>query len=149
MQVQIGQILNNRYRIVKLLGQGGFGAVYRAWDIRLNGPCALKENFDTSPQAAKQFALEASLLFNLRHPGLPRVTDHFSLTGLGQYLVMDYIEGEDLQEKLDHSGGLLPIGQVLQWITSICESLQYLHEQNPPIIHRDIKSANIKITPKG
>lgn len=148
MPLNPSETLNNRYRIVKLLGQGGFGAVYRAWDTRLNGPIALKENFDTSPAAQKQFALEASILFNLRHPNLPRVMDHFSLP-TGQYLVMDYIEGEDLQEKLNQASGPLPVMQVLPWIEQICDALTYLHRQNPPIIHRDLKPANIRITPQG
>lgn len=147
MPLNSSDLLHNRYRIVKLLGQGGFGAVYRAWDTRLNGPIALKENFDTSPAAQKQFALEASILFNLRHPNLPRVMDHFSLPS-GQYLVMDYIEGEDLQEKLNHSRPLPP-AQVMPWIEQICDALTYLHSQTPPIIHRDLKPANIRITPQG
>ncbi|MEW5868519.1 MAG: hypothetical protein AB1894_04535 [Chloroflexota bacterium] len=53
MTLSPGQTLDNRYRVVQLLGQGGFGAVYRAWDTNLNGPCAVKENFDTSPAAQK------------------------------------------------------------------------------------------------
>ena len=75
MPLEPGQILNNRYRIVKLLGQGGFGAVYRGWDMNLNGPCAVKENFSTSSASQQQFAREASLLFNLRHQHLPKVFD--------------------------------------------------------------------------
>jgi formylglycine-generating enzyme required for sulfatase activity len=146
-----GQVLQNRYRIVKLLGQGGFGVVYRAWDTQLSGPCALKENFDVSPAAQKQFAREASILFNLRHPGLPKVTDHFVVPGQGQYLVMEYIEGEDLQAMLDRQPGGkgLPEAQLLPWISQVCAALGYMHRQNPPIIHRDIKPANIKITPDG
>lgn len=100
MPLQQGQVLNNRYRTVKLLGQGGFGAVYKAWDINLNKACAVKENLDTSPEAQRQFAREATVLANLSHPNLPRVTDHFSLPGQGQYLVMDYVEGEDLESLL-------------------------------------------------
>jgi serine/threonine protein kinase len=96
MPLQPGQMLNSRYRIVRLLGQGGFGAVYRAWDTNLNRPCAVKENLDTSPEAQRQFTREATVLANLSHPNLPRVTDHFILAGQGQYLVMDYVEGEDL-----------------------------------------------------
>jgi serine/threonine protein kinase len=71
------QILNNRYRIVKLLGQGGFGAVYRAWDLNLDSPRAIKENLDTSPQAQRQFKREAQILDKLVHPNLPRAIDHF------------------------------------------------------------------------
>src|SRR5512136_1881372 len=95
-----GQILNNRYRIVKLLGQGGFGAVYRAWDSNLERPVALKENLDSSIEAQRQFKREALILADLSHPNLPRVTDHFSLSGQGQYLVMDFVDGQDLEETL-------------------------------------------------
>lgn len=149
MPLRIGEVLNNRYRIVVQLGKGGFGAVYRAWDTNLNGPCAVKENLDISSAGQKQFAREASLLFNLRHPNLPRVFDTFIVEGQGQYLVMDYIQGEDLQSMLDHTGGPLPLEQVLTWIDQVSEALVYLHSQDPPIIHRDIKPANIRIPPAG
>jgi hypothetical protein len=149
MSLYPGQIVNNRYRIVKLLGQGGFGAVYRAWDLNLSGPCALKENFDTSPEAQSQFAREASMLYNLRYPNLPKVTDYFSVPGQGQYLVMEYIEGEDLQEMLDHAGGPLAEAQVLAWMVQVFDALIYLHGQNPPVVHRDLKPANVRITPQG
>jgi len=149
MPLQTGEILNNRYRIARLLGQGGFGAVYRAWDLSLNIACALKENLDATAEAQRQFAREAIILGNLDHPGLPRVTDHFSLPGRGQYLVMDYIDGEDLGQMLRLQNGPLPEALVLPWIRQICNALAYLHSQTPPIIHRDIKPANIKITPQG
>ncbi len=150
MSLQPGNKLNNdRYRIVKLIKQGGFGAVYRAWNLDLNGPCAIKENFDTSPEAQKQFSIEASMLFNLRHPNLPRVLDYFIIPGQGQYLVMDFIEGEDLQEKLDHMSGPISETDVIPWFEKICDALEYLHNQKPPIIHRDIKPANIQITSQG
>jgi branched-chain amino acid transport system substrate-binding protein len=144
-----GEMLNNRYRIVKLLGHGGFGAVYRAWDVNLSGPCAIKENFETSPAAQSQFAREASILYNLRHPNLPKVTDHFSIPGQGQYLVMEFIEGQNLQEMIDQAGGPLPEAQALSWIFQVCDAVNYLHHRTPPIIHRDIKPANVRITPEG
>ncbi|MEW5870327.1 MAG: serine/threonine-protein kinase [Chloroflexota bacterium] len=149
MPLATGQVLNSRYRIVKLLGQGGFGAVYRAWDLNLQAPCAVKESLDTSPEAQRQFRHEASMLYSLNHQGLPRVIDSFSIAGQGQYMVMEYIEGEDLQEKLDRAGGPLPEAQVLPWILQVCDALIYLHNQNPPIIHRDIKPANIRVRPDG
>lgn len=149
MPLSSGEVINNRYRIVRLLGQGGFGAVYRAWDLNLSRPCALKENLSTSGAAESQFRREASLLANLNHPNLPRVTDHFSLPGEGQYLVMDYIEGQDLQTLLEQSKELLPLSQVLHWVAQVCDALAYLHSQNPPIIHRDIKPKNIIINPAG
>jgi Cdc6-like AAA superfamily ATPase len=76
------------------------------------------------------------------------VTDHFVLPGQGQYLVMDFVEGEDLQTKISQRGSL-PEHEVLPWIEQVCDALTYLHRQTPPIIHRDIKPANIRITPDG
>ena len=149
MSLIIGQVLNNRYHIAKLLGQGGFGAVYKAWDLNLNLPCAIKENLDTSPEAQRQFTREANILANLIHPNLAHVTDYFFLFGQGQYLVMDYVEGEDLQTMLDRTGAPIPEVQALNWICQVCDALNYMHYQNPPIIHRDVKPANIKITPGG
>jgi len=149
MSLSPGDILDQRYRIVNLLGQGGFGAVYRAWNLNLNGPCAVKENTETSAAAQQQFTREASMLFNLKHTNLPRVFDTFSIPGQGQYLVMDYVEGEDLEEIFHQTGGALPESQLMPWIIQICDALSYLHSQDPPIIHRDLKPANIRITSTG
>ncbi|MFC1878898.1 serine/threonine-protein kinase [Chloroflexota bacterium] len=145
MPLSTGQILHNRYRIVKLLGQGGFGAVYRAWDMNLNMPVALKENLNTSAGSVRQFTTEARLLASLRHPNLPYVIDHFFLADQGQYLVMEFIEGQDLQDMLNESATGLPEAQVIPWIEQISDALTYLHSQSPPIIHRDIKPANLKV----
>ena len=149
MALSQGQVINNRYRIVKLLGQGGFGAVYRAYDLTLKNPCAVKENLELSAESQRQFQQEAIILAGLRHPNLPRVYDHFVIPDQGQYLVMDYVEGDDLQTILDRSGGPLPEAQVLPWISQVLDALAYLHRQPQPVIHRDIKPANIKITPEG
>jgi serine/threonine protein kinase len=148
MPLQTGQVLNNRYRIVKLLGQGGFGAVYRAWDSNLNRPCAVKENLDTSPEAQRQFTREATVLANLSHPNLPRVTDHFILPGQGQYLVMDFVEGDDLAS-IVRQRGPVPVQQAVVWGTQVADALSYLHSRDPAVVHRDIKPANIRITPEG
>jgi len=148
MPLTTGDILQNRYRIVKLIGQGGFGAVYRAWDLNLNGPCALKENLDTIPEAQKQFQLEANLLSRLRHVNLPRVTDHFFLPGQGQYLVMDFVAGENLESLLQKRGRPFDETELFPWIDQVCSALEYLHGLNPPVIHRDLKPQNIIITPE-
>jgi serine/threonine-protein kinase len=140
-----GQILNNRYRIVRKIAEGGFGAIYRAWDLNLNVGCALKENIETTVAAQKQFLLEANVLATLRHPNLPRVTDYFAIADMGQFLVMDYIEGENLQEKIN-SFGHLPELLALKWIDQVLDALVYLHHQKPPVIHRDIKPQNIIIS---
>lgn len=148
MAFEAGYILNSRYRIVKLLGQGGFGAVYKAWDLNLSHSCAVKENLDTSLEAQRQFTREATVLANLSHPNLPRVTDHFIIPDQGQYLVMDFIEGEDLQTLLEKDGAI-PQDRVLTWMLQVMDALAYLHGRTPPVLHRDIKPANIKITPDG
>jgi len=147
--LQSGEVLNNRYQIKKLVGQGGFGNLYLARDKVLDRDCVLKGNLDPAPEAERQFIREAKILANLHHPNLPRVTDFFTSDNGGQYLVMDYIEGQDLQEKLDDQSGPLEESQVLPWIEQICDALTFLHEQKTPVIHRDIKPGNIKITPDG
>jgi serine/threonine protein kinase len=149
MRLQQGQTLQNRYRIVKLIGQGGFGAVYRAWDTSLKQPVAVKENLDTSQEAQRQFEREARLMAGLRHSNLPRVTDHFLIPGQGQYLVMDFIEGQNLEAMLGLQGRPFTEPEILPWIEQVCSALTYLHSRTPPIIHRDIKPQNIIITPAG
>lgn len=145
-----GDLLQGRYRILRVLGCGGMGAVYFAQDLRLNNrPIAVKENFDISPEAAAQFRVEAELLAALRHPNLPQVFDYFVETRTGkQYLVMDYIAGEDLEDIVEKRGPLNE-QEALRIMTQVLDALDYLHRQNPPVIHRDIKPSNIKVQPDG
>jgi serine/threonine protein kinase len=148
MALNEGDILRGRYRIDTILGRGGMGTVYKAWDLNLNIPVAIKENLDTSPEAQKQFNREAVLLATLAHPSLPRVTDYFLIPDQGQYLIMDFVQGEDLASMLARLGRL-PEPQVLGWIGQIIDALAYLHSLPSPIIHRDVKPGNIKIRPDG
>ena len=147
--LQKGQVLNNRYQIHAVLGEGGFGAVDKVWDDNLQRPCAIKENLQVTPESQKQFKREAVMLANLNHPHLVRVTDYFIIPNQGQYLVMDFVDGIDLQTALINYGKALPLVDTLKWTLQICDALIYIHSQNPPIIHRDIKPANIRITPQG
>jgi serine/threonine-protein kinase len=144
----LGQVLNNRYRIEALLGQGGFGAVYKAWDLSLERACAVKENVETAELTRRQFAREATVLASLSHVNLPRVTDHFYIPTQGQYLVMDFVEGQDLGQ-LVRAEGPLSTQRALDIIGQVVDALAYLHTRKPPVLHRDIKPANIKITPDG
>jgi Tol biopolymer transport system component len=144
MPLESGYLLQDRYRIDRVLGHGGMGAVYLAADESLGIQCAVKENLNVSPDSERQFRREATLLASLRHPNLPRTTNHFILGGQ-QYLVMDYVEGEDLKERLSREHPL-PEELALCWIYEICDALTYLHTRQPVIIHRDIKPANIKLT---
>jgi len=148
MTLERGALLHKRYRIVEILGQGGMGSVYRAVDENLGVDVAVKENLFTTDEYARQFRLEAVILANLRHPNLPRVTDHFVIGDQGQYLVMDYIEGEDLRQRMERQGNINEDEAILLG-AAICDALTYLHTRKPPILHRDIKPGNVKITPDG
>jgi serine/threonine protein kinase len=148
MTIERGSRLINRYQIEDILGQGGMGSIYRAVDENLGVEVAVKENLFTSEEYARQFRREAVILANLRHTNLPRVTDHFVIDGQGQYLVMDFIEGEDLRERIDRQGLLSDADTVILG-TAICDALSYLHSRQPQVVHRDIKPGNIKITPAG
>ena len=141
-------VLQGRYRIVRQLGQGGMGAVYEAIDTRLDTVVALKETLFTEERLRKQFEREARLLARLHHQALPRVSDHFTEAD-GQFLVMQYIPGEDLFEMQGRSGGPFPAADVLLWGDQLCDALDYLHTQEPQIIHRDIKPQNLKLTARG
>jgi serine/threonine protein kinase len=148
MTLERGALLHNRYRIDEILGQGGMGSVYRAVDENLGVDVAVKENLFTTDEYARQFRLEAVILANLRHPNLPRVTDHFVIGDQGQYLVMDYIEGEDLRQRMERTNSL-PSEEVILIGAAMCKALAYLHSRNPSILHRDIKPGNVKVTPDG
>jgi serine/threonine protein kinase/Tol biopolymer transport system component len=148
MTLERGALLHKRYRIVEILGQGGMGSVYRAVDENLGVDVAVKENLFTTDEYARQFRLEAVILANLRHANLPRVTDHFVIGDQGQYLVMDYIEGEDLRQRMERVGNITEDEAILIG-AAICDALAYLHTRKPPILHRDLKPGNVKITPDG
>jgi serine/threonine protein kinase len=127
------------------------GAVYEAVDERLDTTVALKETLFSDERLRKQFEREARLLARMHHPALPRVSDHFS-ENEGQFLVMQFIAGEDLGEMMkDKRGkrGPFPVEQVLMWGDQLLDALDYLHTQEPQIVHRDIKPQNLKLTSRG
>lgn len=141
-------VLQGRYKIVRQLGQGGMGTVYEALDERLDTTVALKETVFTEERLRKQFEREARLLARLHHPALPRVSDHFS-EGEGQFLVMQFIPGDDLSEMMARKNGPFSPDQVLTWTDQLLDALDYLHTQEPQIVHRDIKPQNLKLTSRG
>lgn len=148
MTLEPGCILSQRYRILEVISQGGMGNIYHAMDESLGVEVAVKENLFSSEDHSRQFRREATILAGLRHPNLPRVTDHFVIHGEGQYMVMDYIDGEDLRQRIQRMGKVDV--EDVAWIgVSVCAALSYLHHCNPPIIHRDIKPGNIKLTSTG
>jgi serine/threonine-protein kinase len=152
MTLAAGQILQDRYRIVSPLRQGGMGAVYRAWDVRLKAPVALKEMVPQPGLASRalaqlraQFEQEAVILARLNHPQLVRVTDFFEEGG-NAYLVMDFIEGESLADRIEREGSLSE-AQVLEWAGQLLDALAYCHAQG--VIHRDVKPQNVIVRPDG
>ena len=148
MTLEQGTLLNGRYRIEEILGQGGMGSVYRAFDENLSVEVAVKENLFTTDDYSRQFRLEALILASVRNQHLPRVTDHLVMPDQGQYLVMDYIEGEDLRQRMERQGNI-PEEDAILIGAAVCEALSYLHTRKPPVLHRDIKPGNIKITSGG
>jgi serine/threonine protein kinase len=145
-------VLQNRYRILSLLKRGGMGSVYLAEDLRFRSRVAVKEAYFTQEKFRQAFAHEAGLLHRLRHRVLPHVSDHFT-EGEAQYLVMQLFPGKDLEEllaeKLQETGEPFAVSQVLRWADQLLDALEYLHGQQPPVVHRDIKPQNLKLTERG
>src|SRR5256714_4660154 len=139
-----GTTLQQRYRIDKQIGQGGMGAVYVATDERFGSTVAIKETLCMDDNFRKAIEREARLLNSLKHAALPRVSDHF-LEENGQFLVMEYIPGEDLSHMVE-GGEIFPVDKVLRWADQLLDALEYLHNQSIPVIHRDIKPQNLKLT---
>lgn len=174
--LQPGTLLRDRYEILGLIGQGGMGAVYKASDRRLPGRlCAIKEilpapgpSTSAPTHTQDQFLREASTLARLDHPNLPKVSDYFTQAPHGasgqsaaeptpaaasrDYLVMDYVPGQDLHQIVQQARReqqFLDQREVLGWMVQLCDALIYLHDQKPPVLHRDVKPGNIKLTPEG
>jgi serine/threonine protein kinase len=150
-----GVILQNRYEIERLLGGGGMGMVYLAHDQRLaNRACAVKEMVDhfidqqQRIEANEYFAREADTLAQLKHAAIPAITDRFDDHNR-HYLVMEYVEGRNLEEEIAARGGPLPEGLVIDIARQLCDVLAYLHGFTPPMVYRDMKPSNVMLTPRG
>ncbi|WP_069805502.1 serine/threonine protein kinase [Thermogemmatispora onikobensis] len=147
-------LLHKRYIILRVIGQGGMGAVYQARDTKRGEICAVKEmSLSSVPpseqgKALENFLAEATILSRLSHPNLPAFTDFFS-EGERHFLVMEYIDGKTLEELLEENGGPFSERRVLGWARQICDVLEYLHGQQPPVIFRDLKPGNIMLRRDG
>ena len=160
IDLKVGQVLQNRYRLDSILGRGGFGAVYLAEDVKLKRVCVVKQMLVRPGASAKDinlyranFEREADLLVQLNHPGhpnIPEIYDYFSDAG-GNYLVMKYIEGRSLKDVLDLGEGKIPWREAVRYAVDVCDALNYMHTLlgNEPVIHRDIKPANILLGNDG
>lgn len=139
-------MIQNRYLVVHLIGKGGMGEVYLAVDQRLGSAVALKRTyFQDDAALGTAFEREARILARLRHPVLPKVIDHFSENG-DQFLVMEHIAGDDLGKRLENANKPFPLSWVMFWADQMLDALNYLHSHEPPIVHRDIKPQNLKLT---
>ncbi len=148
----IGEVIDDKYEILKLIGRGGMSRVYLAMDKRLNKQWAVKEiekrARDKNNEVVIQSAIaEANMIKKLDHPALPRIVDIIDNDNV-IYVIMDYIEGEALSKILETEGAQ-PEDAVIEWAKQLCEVLDYLHTRKPPIIYRDMKPANVMLKPDG
>jgi ribosomal protein L40E len=152
----IGTVISDRYRIIKLLGEGADKQVYLSEDLRLFGSRrAVAVMVDSIADSEKQksaalaFEREAEMLTRLRHPRIPQIFDRFS-EGNIHYLVMEFVEGETLQAKLERiPGNRLPEAEAVSIAVKVLAVLDYLHKQTPPVIFRDLKPDNMMLRPDG
>ncbi|GAC1425704.1 MAG: hypothetical protein PVSMB2_23860 [Ktedonobacteraceae bacterium] len=149
--VPSGTVLHGRYRIERVLGSGGFGHVYLVLDLSTNQQYALKEYLVSGPGGQEQLMHEANVLSQLHHPNLPAFHDAFNERGR-YYVIINYIEGEDLTDIIrmtQRRNEVVPLTQLMGWMLETCDAVLFLHNQRPPVIHRDIKPDNIRIMRNG
>src|SRR5688572_13876860 len=140
----------DRYEALSVAGEGGQGSVFRAQDHQHERIVALKVRAAGAGIDRSALLSEARILLNLSpHPGLPLVRDDFFVDE--QYVVvMDWVEGTDLRTLLDHQGDPgLPVSSVIGYLGEVAEALDHLHSHDPPIVHGDVKPANIILNGRG
>src|SRR6266487_2247185 len=156
MPLPLGTILDGKFKIVQVLGEGGMGTVYKVEQVGKPGYFrAVKElliNPNTTEEerksAIERFDKEIDLLFNLKHPRIPSLILSFQERG-NYYFVMEFVPGRSLEKILEDSKGPLDEVQVINWMMQVCEALSYIHSRTPPIILRDLKPGNVMVTPDG
>jgi outer membrane protein assembly factor BamB/tRNA A-37 threonylcarbamoyl transferase component Bud32 len=157
-QLQAGVTLVNRYHIQDVIGVGGMGSVYRARDLHFPNVVklvAVKEMVNMAPDPLvrqtimQNFEREANLLATLSHPAIPRIYDYFNQDDRA-YLVLEFIQGKDLEAVISDTNGFLAEDQVISWAVQLCDVLSFLHGHKPdPVIFRDMKPSNIMINHNG
>lgn len=141
-------VLQNRYLILEQIERGGIGTVYKALDQQTEKPVAIKQIAGRDESLQKSFQQEVQILTKLNHPAFPTILDHFA-NEQGLFLVMEYVAGPNLAQKLATNQGPFSLEQVLAWGIQLLDILSYLHKQRPPVVHRDIKPHNLKLTSGG
>jgi eukaryotic-like serine/threonine-protein kinase len=157
-QLEPGAVLQDRYRVIGVLGAGGFSSVYQARDMRfptVTRLCAIKEmiNMALDPQmrelTTRSFEREASILATLEHPAIPDVFDYFSEEERS-YLVLEFVRGKDMEAAMAEQTSAPDQASVLDWALQLCDVLEYLHNHKPqPVVFRDLKPSNIMLDPYG
>ena len=156
MSLPLGTILDGKFKIVQVLGEGGMGTVYKVEQVGKPGYFrAVKELIinpnmppDERKSAIERFDKEIDMLFNLKHPLIPSLILSFQERG-NYYFVMEFVPGRTLEKILEDTNAPLDEDQVIKWMMKVCEALSYIHSRTPPIILRDLKPGNIMITPDG
>jgi len=156
MPLPLGTILDGKFKIVQVLGEGGMGTVYKVEQVGKPGYFRAVKELIISPNtpederksAIERFDKEIDLLFNLKHPLIPSLILSFQERG-NYYFVMEFVPGRSLEKILEDSNAPLDEDQVIHWMMKVCEALSYIHSRTPPIILRDLKPGNIMITPDG
>ena len=147
MPLEKQTILKDKYKILSLIGEGGYGSVYKAEDVFSNKPCAVKQYLQVDEEYIRQYVLEAEILKSVNHPCLPKILEYFSYEN-SFMLVMDYVEGEDLKKILKKTGPI-PAKQACLIIKEVSSALKYLHtELINPVLHRDVNPSNIILKKK-
>lgn len=156
MPLPLGTILDGRYKIVQVLGEGGMGTVYKVEQVDMPGYYRAIKELLLSPNlseedrkaAIERFNKEVDLLFHLKHPRIPMFMFRFQERG-NYYYVMEFVPGKSLDKMLEENKGPLDEEKVINWMMQVCEALSYIHSLNPPIILRDLKPGNIMVMPNG
>jgi tetratricopeptide (TPR) repeat protein len=156
MPLPLGTILDGKFKIVQVLGEGGMGTVYKVEQVGKPGYFRAVKELLISPNTAaderksaiERFDKEIDLLFNLKHPRIPSLILSFQERG-NYYFVMEFVPGRSLEKILEDSKAPLDEDQVITWMMQVCEALSYIHSRTPPIILRDLKPGNVMVTPDG
>src|SRR5579875_1701253 len=156
MPLPLGTILDGKFKIIQVLGEGGMGTVYKVEQVGKPGYYRAVKELLINPSmpeeerkaAIERFDKEIDLLFKLKHPRIPSLILSFQERG-NYYFVMEFVPGRSLEKMLEDASAPLDEESVVRWMIQVCEALSYIHSQNPPIILRDLKPGNIMVTPSG
>lgn len=153
LTLQPGSVLNKRYRVTRIIHVGSVSTIYQARDLRYEDDIryvAIKERLNLTTDTtmrmiiSKSFEREADMMAALSHPSAPQIFDYFAGTTIA-FLVMEHINGRNLQEIMDALEAPIPVATVYQWAIKLLDILKYLHQHDPPIVHRNLQPTSVMI----